>query len=117
MIEPISLQIARSMIIPHTGGAVAFESSEIDKGQYNDVRSTYSTSLGLMVRSEVLRTLRGFDERTRIATEDLDFGWRIWFAGYKVVFVPTARLWHERQACANSRGGKTGTDCSRPLHA
>lgn len=50
-------------------------------------------AVGSMTRASVLRSIRGFDEKMdRI--DDLDLGWRIWIAGYRIVTVPTAVSYH-----------------------
>lgn len=48
----------------------------------------------MMVRCEVFEKLHGFDSNFYVTFEDVDFGWRAWISGYKVVMVPTSIVYH-----------------------
>lgn len=49
---------------------------------------------GLAVRTGVFKLVGGFDEDYLIYGEDTDFSWRMWKAGFKVVFLPKAEGTH-----------------------
>jgi GT2 family glycosyltransferase len=38
--------------------------------------------------------LDGFDPLFFVYSEESDFCWRVWLAGYRVVFVPSAKVYH-----------------------
>jgi hypothetical protein len=48
----------------------------------------------LLVRREVFAQVGGFDERFFMYSEEADWQRRIWDAGWKVMFVPAARVTH-----------------------
>lgn len=51
----------------------------------------YASGGNLGMRREVFDALAGFDESLLLA-EDIDFGWRAYYAGYAVHFVADARI-------------------------
>lgn len=48
----------------------------------------------MFVRREVYERLQGFDERFFMYCEDVDFCYRVWKAGWKVVYYPEAQIVH-----------------------
>lgn len=48
----------------------------------------------LMIRREVLDQIGGLDERFFMYSEDVDFCYRVWQAGYRVTYLPQARVVH-----------------------
>jgi GT2 family glycosyltransferase len=76
---------------------------ERDRGQYRSVEQTgYLTGCCLLASAEAWRTVGMLDERYFIYGEDADWSLRARAAGYRLLFVPTARLWHQVSA---SSGG------------
>jgi GT2 family glycosyltransferase len=68
----------------------------VDRGQYNALREvTYVSGCALLVRASVLRTVGLLDETLFIYAEDADLSVRIRKAGYRLAYVPMARLWHK----------------------
>jgi O-antigen biosynthesis protein len=49
-------------------------------------------------RKEALEAIGGFDERFRIAGDDVDLCWRIQEQGWTVGFNPVAMVWHHRRS-------------------
>lgn len=67
-----------------------------DRPRYNRVRECpFVTGCGFLLRTEVLRRTGFFDERLVFYSEDADLCLRIWEAGYRVVYLPSARMWHK----------------------
>ncbi|WNG18380.1 glycosyltransferase [Cystobacter fuscus] len=60
----------------------------------------YSAVTGacMMVRRSVFEELGGFDERLRVAFNDIDFCLRLRERGYSVVYTPHAKLYHYESA-------------------
>lgn len=56
----------------------------------------------MVVRRSCFEDLGGFDESYSFYGEDVDFCWRAWQKGWKVVFVPTVRVMHIRGATSLS---------------
>lgn len=72
---------------------------EEDRGQYDHLQGIFSPKGScLMVRKEVLDKVGSFDPDYFAYFEETDLAWRIWLAGYRIVFVPQARILHHRGA-------------------
>ena len=72
---------------------------QIDQGQYRSVERTgYITACCLLARRAVWEKVGLLDERYFIYAEDADWCLRARAAGYPLLFVPTARLWHQVSA-------------------
>ena len=69
-----------------------------DPGYFSRIICTgdYSacTAACLLMRTELFRSLGGFDETLAVAFNDVDLCLRVGEAGYRVVYNPYARLWH-----------------------
>ena len=52
----------------------------------------------MLIRRNVFLDLGGFDEDYFIYFEDVDLGWRVWLAGYRVLFAPKAIFYHRLHA-------------------
>jgi GT2 family glycosyltransferase len=80
---------------------------EPDHGQYRSIEDTgYLTGCCLLATAEAWRKVGFLDERYFIYAEDADWCLRARAAGYRLLFVPTARLWH--RVSASSGGAKGG---------
>ena len=74
-----------------------------DRGQYRSLEETgYLTGCCLLATAEAWRMVGVLDERYYIYAEDADWSLRARAAGFRLLFVPTARLWHRVSA---SSGG------------
>ena len=93
----------------HEGVIVGYRdgaASNVDYGGYmtlgaaiRDVSAV--TGACMMFRRSVFDEMEGFDERLRVALNDVDFCLRLRAAGYRVIYTPLATLLHEQSA---SRG-------------
>jgi len=71
---------------------------EKDQGQYDRPRDIfYACFACAMVRRDVYMMLGGMDSRFFLYNEDLDFCWRCWLAGYRVLYAPKAIAYHVGQ--------------------
>ena len=76
---------------------------ERDHGQYRSIEDTgYLTGCCLLATAKAWKQVGLLDERYFIYAEDADWCLRARAAGYRLLFVPTARLWHRVSA---SSGG------------
>lgn len=74
-----------------------------DHGQFRSIEETgYLTGCCLLATAAAWRKVGLLDERYFIYAEDADWCLRARAAGFKLLFVPTARLWHRVSA---SSGG------------
>jgi GT2 family glycosyltransferase len=80
---------------------------KIDRGQYDRVGDTdYVTRCAMLIRSSALDVVGLFDPvYYPIYAEDADLSARFLRAGYRLVYVPSGRLWHK--VSAFSGGGLT----------
>ena len=69
---------------------------EVDRGQYEKVSETdYATGTCLLIPGSVLENVGGFDDRYYMYYEDTDLSLRIKRAGFKIIYVPSAIVWHK----------------------
>lgn len=71
------------------------EADELDQGQYDGRTDTFAVnSAGMLIRRDAWDQLQGFDPALPGVGDDVDFCWRNWLAGNRVVVVPAARMFH-----------------------
>lgn len=69
---------------------------EIDQGQYDKAKEVpWITGCCFLVRSSLVRTIGGLDDVFFIYYEDTDWSFRIRNAGHKLLYYPTAKIYHE----------------------
>jgi GT2 family glycosyltransferase len=77
---------------------------QLDRGQYRSIERTgYLTGCCLLARRAVWEKVGLLDERYFIYAEDADWCLRARRAGFALLFVPTARLWHKVSASAGAQ--------------
>ncbi len=80
------------------------ERAEYDQGQHDDVRRVLAVNTaGMLVRTDTLRELGGFDPALPIFGNDIDFGWRAAAAGHTTLIVPQAVVFHAEAAHRGAR--------------
>ena len=76
---------------------------EVDKGQYDEeCEIDFATGACLLLKKEVIRQIKLFDERYFLYFEDADLSQRILKAGYKILYEPKAILWHNNAGSSGS---------------
>ena len=93
--EPNTIQSAGG-VIGQAGVLVHRGANEVDRGQYaypEDV--DWVSGCALMVRGRAFAALQGFDERFFMYGEEVDLCARARGAGYRIVHVPAAKVWHK----------------------
>lgn len=87
----------------------ALEPGELDQGQHDGIREVLAVgTAGALVRRDVWDALGGLDPALPLFRDDVDLGWRVNAAGYRVLVVPQARLRHARAATT----GRRKIDCA-----
>ncbi len=56
----------------------------------------------MLVDRQVFLDVGGFDEDYFAYFEDVDFGWRLWLYGYRVLFVPKAVAYHRQHGTSST---------------
>jgi GT2 family glycosyltransferase len=73
--------------------------NEIDSSQYDHLEEIFSPKGAcLLIRKDVFEKINGFDSDFFCYFEETDLAWRIWLAGYRVVLVPQAIIYHKMGA-------------------
>jgi GT2 family glycosyltransferase len=79
--------------------------TEENQGQYDRINEVFgATGAALMVRTDVFKKLGGFDEDFFMLFEEDDLCWRIWIAGYKVLYIPKAIVFHKSGGIRSEKG-------------
>lgn len=78
---------------------------EKDTGQYEKIEEVdFITGCCLMVRSEVFKKAGMFDGKYYLYYEDVDFCMRAKMGGFKVLYVPNAKIFHNNAASSGGPG-------------
>ena len=79
--------------------------NEKDRGQYLNLDEiSYAKGAAMVVRKNVWNRLEGFDSLFFTYFEETDFCWRVWLSGYRVVFIPSAKVFHTGAATISKLG-------------
>jgi hypothetical protein len=93
--EPTVIQSAGGMLTPQWD-AVQLGMNEVDHGQFSRVRDVdYISGCGIMVRRSAIEKCGVIDARYFYYWEETEWCLRLHKAGWRVVNVPAAKLWHK----------------------
>jgi len=100
--QPKILQLKNRMLIDSLGGVIDRLGRAYDLGHglpdmpnlKKPFEVFYARGAAIVVRADLFRKLKGFDEDYFIYYEETDFCWRLKLLGYKVVTVPTSVIYH-----------------------
>jgi len=89
--------------IDYVGGSLNFvgqgykaEVGQLDDGSWDKPRDVlFFTGSAAVIRRDVFDMLGGFDEQYFMFFEDVDLGWRINLAGYRVRYEPKSIVFHK----------------------
>ncbi|MGD8744209.1 MAG: glycosyltransferase [Candidatus Woesebacteria bacterium] len=86
---------------PFTRGRI-FNSQEHDRGQYDGVSKIFwASGSACMIRKSVINKVNGlFSENLFNYMEEIDFCWRVWNRGYKVMYTPNSIVYHKGASTA-----------------
>lgn len=94
--RPTVLWHAGARIHPLHGHSYTLGWLRQDAQRYSKVRECdFVGGCGFLLRCDVLREVGFFKEDLVFYSEDADLCYRIRERGYRVVYVPTARMWHK----------------------
>lgn len=78
---------------------------EVDQGQYDRIEeSEFITGCSMLVRKEVFEKVGLFDPQYFLYYEDADFCQRALNKGFRLLYVPEAKIWH-KVAASSEIGG------------
>lgn len=101
-------------LIDFVGGVMTFDGHAFQSGFRFPVGSRDEPKCGddlffacggnMIVRREPFLDVGGFDDDYFAYLEDVDFGWRSWIAGHRIVYEPQAVVRHASAATSNRLG-------------
>lgn len=91
--QPDRIQAYRMYLMPQTGYLYIPEYGFKDDKKYDEPFEGYSGIDGTLFKREVFEKAGMFDPDIDLIN-DLDMTWRTWLAGYKIVRLPKARIFH-----------------------
>lgn len=107
MLAPDALiELVRPLASKHVGLVEARQLPVEHPKEYNRLTgdTEWATTACALIPMKVLRELNGFDGDTFfLYCDDVDFSWRARLAGYRVVYQPSAAVFHDKRL---SPGGK-----------
>jgi len=69
---------------------------EVDKGQYDDLKEVeYVSGSAFLIKTDVINKIGLMDKNYFLYFEESDWTLRANQAGYKSLYVPTAKIWHK----------------------
>lgn len=72
-----------------------FDIVEKDRGQYDDfIEIFWASGAALFAKKEILEKSGLFDPDFFLYMEEIDLEWRIQLLGYKIVYIPPAKIYH-----------------------
>jgi len=90
--------------ISRSGAAWDRGMAELDEGQYDEVEEVFGPCAGAaLYRREMLEEIGLFDEDFFAYMEDVDLAFRGQLAGWKCLYVPSARVYHVHSGTAGFR--------------
>lgn len=102
-------------VIWYAGGRIDWENvigihegvDQIDSGQFNLARDIdYATGACFLIKKAVFDKIGLFDEKYFLYLEDMDLSVRAKKAGFKIMYQPTATLWHKNASSSGGSGSK-----------
>lgn len=93
---PNRIQGAGGKVNMRTGQASHIGIKEIDSGQYDTQQEVdYISGCCLLIKKEVIQKVGLFDESYFCYWDETDYCFRVREAGYKVIYIPEAKIWHK----------------------
>ncbi len=94
------IQMAGGLLIPQTLWLIPFYQWQKYSNIKNELtqKNIVAISACLAVKRGVIDKVVGFDEKEAVYTEDLDFSFRIWLSGFKIVLAPKSIVYHHTKS-------------------
>lgn len=89
---------------------------EEDRGQYEQQAEILGAKgAAMIIKRKVLDEIGLFDPDYFFLREETDLCWRIWLAGYKVIYVPKSVVYHAVGGIFKSEAGRLGAQSKMQL--
>lgn len=93
--NPIYIECAGGMI-DHYCRVLELGKFEKDLQRFDKIREIfYAKGAAIVIRRELFEEVGRFDPDFFLYGEEVDLAWRVWLRGYRVVLVPSARVYHK----------------------
>jgi hypothetical protein len=97
------ISVAGIKLIMNRGSFYRFGALEVDKGQYDSVRTVdYLEGSCILIKREVLENVGLLNPKYFAYWEETDLCIRGFKAGYRSVFVPRSKIWHKVSSSVDS---------------
>jgi len=104
VVQPLLLLWSKKDVVNSIGNAIHFLGygyaggymkpvAEINREAITDI--PYASGACILVRSQAIRDVGGFDEEMWMYNEDEDLGWRMNLLGYRNVLAPQSEVYHQ----------------------
>lgn len=78
---------------------------DVDNGQYSkEIETDFASGCCMFIKKDFLEKVGLFDERYFLYYEDADLSTRFKRRGYKILYVPQSRMWHNNATSAGGSG-------------
>lgn len=101
-------------LIDFIGGVLTFDGHAFQRGFRRPLKSVEEPARGsellfacggnMIVRRKEFLALGGFDDDYFAYLEDVDFGWRAWLSGYRIIWEPSAIVRHHSSKTSDRLG-------------
>jgi len=104
--EPQRLQSAGGTIDWRTMHSQLIGQDEIDQRQYDHPRDVdFVSGCAMLIRAQAWRTIGEFDPAYFLYYEEVDWCLRAQQAGWKIMYIPWAAVWHANQTSTGTERG------------
>src|SRR3989344_5999106 len=101
-------------VIWYAGGQIDWQNiigihlgvDEIDQGQFKKRKISFATGCCMLISADVFHKIGMLDEKYFLYLEDMDLSYRAQKAGFKILFEPSAIIWHKNAASAGGSGSR-----------
>lgn len=96
------IQMAGGRLIPQAIWLICFYQWDEYTRVKNKINpfNIIAISAAIAVKREVIKKIGGYDKLLHNYTDDLDFSWRIWIAGFRVVLANKSIIYHHTKSVA-----------------
>ncbi|OGM35028.1 hypothetical protein A3D00_04265, partial [Candidatus Woesebacteria bacterium RIFCSPHIGHO2_02_FULL_38_9] len=88
------IQVYKMTLMPQTGWIVSDQYGAKSSSQFSKPVESFNGMEGIIVKREVFLQAGTFNENYEALIYDLDMNWRIWLGGFKVITVPSVKVYH-----------------------
>jgi GT2 family glycosyltransferase len=102
------------LLVDFVDGVMTFDGHAFQRGFRKEVGTVTEPERGdellfacggnMIVRRKAFLELGGFDDDYFAYLEDVDFGWRAWLSGWRIIFEPSATVRHKSSATSDRLG-------------